>query len=126
MSVEELLALPARFTAEQYLYWTRIQCLAWTAADVAIVLAVLRLANLARAHAGRRAHVFSYAALSATLLFVPFVFLAREGWTLFIVELAITVPHFLLILYAGAANLRLFPPLLADTLARQAQAPPED
>ena len=122
MSIEDLLALPTQFTAEQYLVWTRIQCLAWTAADVVIVVTLLRIANLARAQAGRRPHVFSFAALGATLLFVPLLFIARDGWTMFFIELAITVPHFLLILYAGTVNLRLFPALLAAILPMQAKS----
>lgn len=118
MNLEALLALPTHFTAAQYLFWTRIECLAWTGADVVIVLCLLRLANLARAHAGRKPHVFSYAVLAATLLFVPMIVLAQDGWTMFLAELAITVPHFGLILYAGLRNLRLFPALLAGILSK--------
>jgi hypothetical protein len=121
MNIEALLQMPASFTAEQYLFWTRIQCLAWTAADLVIVYYVLRLANLARETMGQRKHVFSYAALAGTAFFAPLVFLARDGWTMFLTELAITVPHFLLILYAGAANLRLLPAFLAVIIARSPQ-----
>ena len=119
MNLATLLDIPTRFTAAQYLFWTRIECLAWTAADVVIVLCLLRLANLARAHAGRAPHVFSYAVLAGTLLFLPFIVLAREGWTMFLAELAITIPHFALILYAGLRNLRLFPALLAGILEQR-------
>ncbi len=122
MTLEDLLLLPTRFTAEQYLAWTRVQCLAWTAADVCIVVLLLRTANMARARAGKRPHVFSYAVLAATLLFVPLILIVRDGWTMFFVELAITVPHFLLILYVGTLNLRLYPALLADILTRQAKS----
>jgi len=121
MTLDDLLTLPTRFTAEHYLIWTRVQCLAWTSADIFIVVLLLRIANLARAQAGKRPHVFSYAALAATLLFVPFIFVVRDGWTMFFVELAITVPHFLLILYAGAVNLHLYPGLLAAMLSQQAK-----
>lgn len=120
MTLEDALAIPTHFTAAHYLLWTRIQCLAWTSADVFIVVLLLRIANLARAEAGKRPHVFSYAALGATLLFVPMIFVVRDGWSMFFVELAITVPHFLLILYAGGVNLHLYPGLLAAILRRQA------
>lgn len=119
MNLEALLALPTHFTAAQYLFWTRIECLAWTGADVVIVFCLLRIADVARRAAGRPPHVFSYAVLGATLLFVPMIVFARDGWTLFLAELAITIPHFALILYAGLRNLRLFPALLAGILSRR-------
>ena len=122
MNLEALLALPASFSAEQYLFWTRIECIAWTAADAVIVYYILRLANLARAAGGKSPHVFSFAVLGATLLFTPIVFLAREGWSIFVAELAITIPHFALILYAGLADLQHFPRLLAGRLRSAASA----
>lgn len=125
MSGEDLLALPARFSEEQYLFWTRIECVAWTAADLVIVICVLQLANRVRVTMGKRPHVFSYAVLGATLLFLPIVVLAADGWSIFFAELAITIQHFLLILYACLADLRLFPAYLADMIARnRAQAEP--
>lgn len=126
MSLQDLLSIPTRFSAEQYLFWTRIQCLAWSAADVAIVVLLLLIANMARARAGKRPHVFSFAVLGATLLFLPLVVVVRDGWTMFVVELAVTVPHFLLILYAGTVNLHLYPRLLAAMLSGQARPSGQD
>lgn len=126
MNLDALLAIPARFSADQYLYWTRIQCTAWTLADILIVLLVLLLCNRVRVPSSRRAHVFSFAALGGTLLFAPLVWIVRDGWSIFLVEMLVTIPHFLLLLYAGLANLHLFPAYLADILVRRAGIGPED
>jgi len=96
-------------SAETYLLWTRIQCTAWTTADIAIVIFLLRIANLARRVVARRRHVFSYGVLAATALFLPLVWIAPTGALLFWLEILITVPHFLLIVYIILANLRIFP-----------------
>ncbi len=92
------------FSPEQYLFWTRIQCAAWTAADVVIVLYLLRIANLARGMEGVRRHRVSYLVLAATLLPAPFVISAQQGMSIFLLEVLITVPHFALILYVLVAD----------------------
>ena len=122
MNLDALLELPTRFSAEQYLYWTRIQCSAWTFADALIVLFVLLLCNRVRGALGRRTHVFSFAALGASLLFAPLIWIVKDGWSIFFVEILITLPHFLLLLYAAIANLRLCPAYLAAILSREVSA----
>jgi hypothetical protein len=103
---QAILWLGERFSPEQYLFWTRIQCLMWTSADVVIVYYLLRIANLGRRLIGVRAHRYSYVILVLTLPGMPFIALAQNGSQIFLLELAITVPHFLLILYVLAANYR--------------------
>lgn len=95
-----------QFSPEAYLFWTRIQCLAWTGADLVIVFNLLRIANLARRLAGVRPHFASFGLLTITLLFVPVVAVAPTGRMIFALELIITVPHFLIILYILAADAR--------------------
>lgn len=116
-------ALGARFSPEAYLFWTRVQCLAWTAADLVIVYHLLRIANLARAQGGQRPHIGSFIILGITLLFVPAVLVAPTGRGIFFLELIITVPHFLIILYVLAADA----PALARALPNwiTPQPPPE-
>lgn len=104
--VETLVNAAAWFTPEQYLWWTRVQCLAWTSADAVIVFALIRLANAARALLGKRQHLFSLVALGVSLLFAPLVLVASTGAMVFVLELLITIPHFLLILYLLGANHR--------------------
>ncbi len=102
----------AQFSPEAYLFWTRIQCLAWTAADITIVLLLIRLANLGRGLLGMRRHVWAYAVLAATVPPVVGVLLAEDGAAIFAFELLITVPHFLLILYLMVLNMRHAPQVL--------------
>jgi hypothetical protein len=99
MAHDIIMWLGHHFSPEQYLFWTRVECLAWTAADVLIVFFLIRLANLVRGLQNRRQHLFSYILLGLTLLPVPLIVNAQTGWAIFTLEVLVTVPHFLLILY---------------------------
>jgi hypothetical protein len=108
-----LATLPDHFTAADYVAWSRIQATAWTAVDFVLILGLLQLSNTARPHFGRRRHVASYAILFLTLLpalALPFV---PHGLALFRLELAITVPHFLLILYLIASDWKVVNQVIA-------------
>ena len=96
------------FTAEQYLFWTRLECSVWTLADVVIVFCLIRLANASRRVLNRPAHVFSYVALAATLPLAAFIPFAPTGGIILLIELAVTIPHFLLILYVLVKDARNF------------------
>lgn len=104
------------FSPEQYLFWTRIQCILWTGADLAIVYYLLRLANLGRRVAGASPHRIPFAVLALTALGLPFIALANGGWQVFAWELLVTVPHFLLIVYVIIADFRMLPRALAGLL----------
>jgi hypothetical protein len=94
------------FSPEQYLFWTRIQCCAWTVADVVIILCLLRLGDVSRRLCGRQGHVFSYIALAATILPALAVPFASTGMQIFVVELLVTIPHFLIIINALTLDAR--------------------
>ncbi len=108
-----ILWMGAQFSPEQYLFWTRIQCLAWTSADIIIVFYAIRIANLGRQIVRQPLHRIPYMILAATIPFVPFIAVVATGWGVFLLELAITIPHFCLLVYLGAANFRVFPAMLA-------------
>ena len=97
------------FSPESYLFWTRLQCLAWTAADVVIVVSLIRLANIARRLIRARVHRGSLVILALTIPPAPLVVLAPSGGAIFLIELLVTIPHFLLILYLFFANWRVAP-----------------
>lgn len=87
------------FTHEQYMFWSRIEGTAWTLADVVIVFYLIRIANECRAYLGLPRRIVPLVILAATLppaAFIPFVPTARA---FFLLELGVTVPHFLLILW---------------------------
>ncbi len=89
--------LGSAFTPEQYVFWTRVECTAWTLADVFIVFYLLRLADLARAVMRKPPHRISYIVWICTLppaALIPFL---TRGTHIFAVELLVTVPHFLII-----------------------------
>lgn len=98
-----------QFSAEAYLFWTRIQCLMWTAADVLIVFSLIRIANLGRKLTGDTVHRAPLVILGLTLLPAPLVGIAETGGIVFLIELLVTVPHFLLILYLLWANRNVGP-----------------
>ncbi|MCX5770410.1 MAG: hypothetical protein NTZ09_09085 [Candidatus Hydrogenedentes bacterium] len=106
------------FTPEMYLFWTRIECSAWTLSDVVIVLYLIRLANYARKVLNRDPHVFSYLILAATIPLAAFIPLAPTGGIILLIELAVTIPHFLLILYVLTKDGRTFAAAL-HALTRQ-------
>jgi hypothetical protein len=98
----------SRFSPEQYIFWTRIQCTAWTLADILIVYYLLRIGDLARSFLKVERHKVCYVIWLATLpLSATIPFLTR-GYYIFAVELLVTLPHFLIILYALAADGRYF------------------
>ena len=101
-------AMGNAFTPEMYLFWTRIECSAWTLADVVIVFYLIRLANAARKVLDRDPHVFSYLVLAATIPLAAFIPLAPTGGIILLIELAVTIPHFLLILYVLGKDARTF------------------
>ncbi len=101
-------AMGNAFTAEQYLFWTRIECFTWTLADIVIVFCLIRLANTARKTLHLAPHVFSYVVLAATSPLAAFIPLAPNGGIILLIELTVTIPHFLLILYVLAKDARNF------------------
>jgi len=111
-----ILWMSAHFSPEQYLFWTRWQCLAWTLADLLMVYLLIRLSNLARSAVQHPPHRIAYALLGMTALLTPLVLFAPNGGMLFVIELGITVPHFFLLGYLLAANVRVYAAFLAALL----------
>ncbi len=111
----------SHFSPEQYLFWTRWQCLSWTLADLFIVLFLIRLSNQARRIVDRPPQRFPYLVLLFTAALVPFLVHSPNGGLLFLVELGITIPHFLLLCYLLTANIRVYAEFLAAVLAEDKQ-----
>lgn len=105
------------FSPEQYLFWTRIECIAWTAADVVLIFAMLRLGDLARRANRREPHRISYFVLALTMLAAFGIPLSPNGRTIFLVELAITIPHFLIIMYVLISDLKAGAVFLTQLIA---------
>lgn len=102
-----LYSLGEAFTPEAYLILTRIQGSLWTLADFVIVLYLIRIVNVLRRYLGRRPHVISYVVLAGTVPFALLLPIAPTGVAFFRLELVVTIPHFLLILFLLATNMRI-------------------
>lgn len=101
-------AMGNAFSPQMYLFSTRIQCSAWTLADLLIVFCLIRLANTARTTLKLDPHVFSYALLALTIPPAAFIPIAPNGRLILLIELAVTIPHFILILYIIAKDAKTF------------------
>ena len=108
-----------RFSPEDYLFWTRIQGALWTAADLVIVLALLLTCNVVREYLGRRKHRISFIIVGLTAVLALFLPVAASGAAIFRLELLITVPHFIIILYLCLYDA----PVAAEALARRLGEP---
>lgn len=115
MMLDLVRAIGNTFSPEAYLLLTRIQGSLWTLADFVIVFYLLRTGNLLRHYLGRRTHRYSYLLLSATVPLALMLPLAPTGAAFFALELLVTIPHFLLILYICATD----PWLAAEALAKR-------
>jgi hypothetical protein len=89
----------------------------WTAADLVIVFYLLRLGDLARRISGAGRHRISYVILCATILPALAVPLEPSGALIFFTELAVTLPHFAIILYVLIADARFFRSALTRLLS---------
>lgn len=116
-----ILWMGRQFSPEAYLLWTRVQCLLWTGADLLIIIYLTRSANLLRRLCEVPTHRWPYYIVAATLVPVPFIVLVSTGMQLFLVELLITVPHFILILYVLVANISVAPQGLALLLSSRGE-----
>lgn len=120
---EWLLEMGARFTVEDYIIWSRLQGSAWTLADLIIVFNLLRIANLCRAQVGERKHRWSFYILYATIPFALLIPMSPNHIAFFRLELCVTIPHFLLILYVLFANLGVAPRALHHLVTTRPATP---
>jgi len=110
-------SLGTNFNAADYLYWSRIEGSLWTAADIILCLYVIRLANLLRAPLALRHHVIPYIVLALTVVPALFIPIVPHGAAFFRLEVIVTIPHFLILLYILGINLRHGPRMFALILS---------
>lgn len=97
--LELVQSIGSAFTHEQYMFWSRIEGTLWTCADVVLIVYLIRTTNLFRDYLGLRLHRGSYVVLGITLPFAALVPVVGDARMFYYLELAVTIPHFLLILY---------------------------
>ncbi|MBN1106616.1 MAG: hypothetical protein JXL84_24655 [Deltaproteobacteria bacterium] len=87
------------FSTEAYLISSKIQGLLWSAADVVLVLAVLKIAESARRRCGMGKPLLRYGLLCVSLLLTPLLVFAGTPREFFLLESLICGAQFGILLY---------------------------
>jgi hypothetical protein len=99
-----LISFFTEFGSDTYMLWSRVEGTLWTAADIAIALLLIACADLCRRATGARPHriapLIVYASIVPSLL-LPFTPTPGAFYRL---ELFVTIPQFLVIIYVLVAN----------------------
>jgi hypothetical protein len=94
-----LLWISLNFTDEAYLFHSKIQVILWSAADIILVLAMLRIVNLSRRRVGLKGPLVRYVLLGLTAALTPLLLFARTPGEFFRLECIICGGQFLILLY---------------------------
>lgn len=89
------------FHPEAYLISSKIQGLLWSAADVVLVAAVLKIAGLARRGKGRRRILVRYILLAGSALLTPLLLFTRTPRDFFLLECLICGSQFAILIYTA-------------------------
>jgi hypothetical protein len=88
------------FSPTEYIFWTKIQVVAWSAADIALVFAVLRIIGLARAHAGKQRVRIRYVLLAISASLTAVVLALESSQQIFRLEAAVVGLQFAILIYS--------------------------
>jgi hypothetical protein len=94
----------AHFTAEAYLFSSKLQGILWSAADIVLVLALLKIADFVRAKSREKKIVFRYLFLWISALITPLMLFAQSPQQFFLLEAAICGTQFLILVYTDVAE----------------------
>jgi len=97
LPAQVLLWIGTRFTAEAYLVSTKVQGLLWSAADIVLVLAFLRIAGALRARDHAPSIRWRYGLLAATALLTPLLAFAATSRQILLLESLICGVQFLIL-----------------------------
>ncbi len=95
---QALMWIGTHFTAEAYLTSTKAQGLLWSAADIVLVFAFLRIADVLRAREGVASIRWRYIILAGTALLTPLLALAATSRQILVLESVICGTQFLLLI----------------------------
>jgi hypothetical protein len=115
---EPLLWIGAHFTADVYLASSKLQGILWSAADIALVLAFLRIADFVRARTGEKKIRFRYHFLWLSALLTPLMLFARTPQQFFLLEAVICGTQFLILVYTVVAERRRMVAVMRKALCR--------
>lgn len=110
------------FSPEVYLATTKVQGILWSAADIALIYFLLKIAGLARIADGRRKVARRYRLLALSAVLIPFLVFMPTARHFFILESIIFGLQFSILIHTLAADTR---PVLALLAKRSAYQGPE-
>ena len=96
----------AHFTAEAYLLSSKLQGILWSAADIVLVLVLLKIADFVRARSGETKIVIRYLLLWLSALMTPLMFFVNSPQQFFLLEAAVCGTQFLILVYTVTAERR--------------------
>lgn len=94
----------ANFTSGHYLFFSKAQGILWSAADIILVLALLKIADLARKREGEKKIVFRYALLWISAILTPLLVFCRTPREFFFLECILCGIQFSLLIYTVLAE----------------------
>ncbi|MFH1137226.1 MAG: hypothetical protein V1816_14235 [Pseudomonadota bacterium] len=115
--------LAVNFTGERYLFYTKVQGLLWSLADIILVFALLKLADAIRKAAGRKTIKIRYGLLLFSALLTPLLIPARSPEHIFFIESLVCGLQFLILASTLASESRGVMEYLANKTARFDRGP---
>lgn len=97
LPAKALVWIGTHFTPEAYLASTKVQGLLWSAADLVLVFAFLRIAGVLRSREGARPIRWRYLLLAGTALITPALAFAQTSRQILVLESLICGVQFLLL-----------------------------
>ena len=100
--VEQIILWISRnFISESYLFHSKVQGILWSAADILLVLALLKIVALGRRRAGLKGPWVRYVLLGLSAVITPLLLFARTPGEFFRLESVICGGQFLILLYTA-------------------------
>jgi hypothetical protein len=89
----------AHFTADAYLFSSKLQGILWSAADIVLVLALLKIADFVRARSREKKIVLRYLLLWLSVLITPLLLFVQSPRQFFLLEASVCGTQFLILVY---------------------------
>ena len=102
-----LLWVSQNFTAEIYLFSTKIQGIMWSIVDIALLYFLLRIIALARAKTKMKRILFRYLFLLFSVVLTPFLVFVETSRVFFYLESIICGIHFSILIYIVLAERKM-------------------
>jgi hypothetical protein len=98
---QTILWISRNFTSESYLFHSKVQGILWSAADILLVLALLKIVDLGRRREGLKGPWVRYVLLGLSAVITPLLLFARTPGEFFRLESLICGGQFVILLYTA-------------------------